>query len=86
LLDKNNVGQSWSGSNKSSEIPFISSADELRIYATVLEKDPLSDDDISPGYYKGFAPPFYAGKSGSQTLDYGNGKSKVSFKYEFVQQ
>ncbi len=83
LLDRDNVGQTWSGSAKSSAIPFITSADELRIQAIVIEKDPLADDDISPGYYKVFSPPFKVG-SGTVTLDYGNGKSKVRFDYEFV--
>jgi len=82
LLDRDNVGQSWSGSARSSAIPFISSADELRIEAVVIEKDPLADDDISPGYYSVFKPPFSG--SGSATLDYGSGKSKVSYDYEFV--
>jgi hypothetical protein len=85
LLDRDNVGQTWSGSSKSSPIPFITSADELRIVATVIEKDPLADDDISPGYYATFSPPFYTG-SGKKTLDYGGGKSKVIFDYEFVWQ
>jgi hypothetical protein len=86
LLDADNVGQTWSGSKKSSPIPFASSADELQIHATVIEKDPLANDDISPGYYTRFYPPFSVGRSGSHTLDYGNGKSKVSFNYEFVKQ
>jgi len=83
LLDKDNVGQTWSGSAKSSPIPFISSADELRIEAVVIEKDPLADDDISPGYSVVFYPPFRT-RSGTETLDYGKGKSKVRFDYEFV--
>ncbi|GBU25422.1 hypothetical protein R83H12_02065 [Fibrobacteria bacterium R8-3-H12] len=83
LLDKDNVGQSWSGSSKSSPIPFTPSADELRIEAIVVEKDPLVNDDISPGYYKSFGSPFTLG-NGTVTLDYGSGKSKVSFDYEFV--
>jgi len=85
LLDRDNVGQTWSGSAKSSPIPFISSADELRIEAVVIEKDPLANDDISPGYYSVFKPPFVSA-SGTATLDYGNGKSKVRYDYEFVWQ
>jgi len=83
LLDRDNVGQTWSGSAKSSSIPFISSADELRIEAVVIEKDPLANDDISPGYYSVFKPPF-VNASGTATLDYGSGKSKVRYDYEFV--
>jgi len=83
LLDRDNVGQTWNGSAISLPIPFITSADEIRIYAVVIEKDPLSNDDISPGYYVAFLPPFYT-SSGTETLDYGNGKSKVRFDYEFV--
>jgi hypothetical protein len=83
LLNRDNVGQTWSGSARSSAIPFISSADELRIEAVVIEKDPLADDDISPGYYSVFKPPFVSA-SGTATLDYGSGKSKVRYDYEFV--
>jgi len=88
LLDKTDLGQSWSGSSKSSAIPFIPSADELRIYAVVKEKDTAFDDDISPGTYASWKkstnpiPP--AGYSNSTTLGYDGGKSKVSFSYEFV--
>jgi len=83
LLDKDDLGQTWSGSSKSSPVPFITSADEVRIEAFVEEKDVLSNDDISPGYYVVFYPPFRI-SSGTETLDYGNGKSKVRFDYEFV--
>jgi hypothetical protein len=86
LLNADDIGQTWSGSKKSSAIPFVTSASELQIHAVVIEKDLLSDDDISPGYYMGFYPPFRSGSSGSETLDYGNGKSKVRFNYEFVWQ
>jgi len=85
LLDKDDLGQTWSGSSKSSPVPFITSADEVRIEAFVEEKDVLSNDDISPGYYVVFYPPFRI-SSGTETLDYGNGKSKVRFDYEFVWQ
>jgi uncharacterized repeat protein (TIGR02543 family) len=84
LLNADNVGQTWSGSKRSSAIPFVTSANELQIHAVVIEKDPLADDDISPGYYMSFDPPFRSGRSGSETLDYGNGKSKVRFNYEFI--
>jgi uncharacterized repeat protein (TIGR02543 family) len=86
LLYADDVGQTWSGSKKSSPIPFVTSASELRIEAVVIERDPAFDDDISPGYYMSFSPPFRSGKSGTETLDYGNGKSKVRFNYEFVWQ
>jgi len=83
LLDKDDLGQTWSGSSKSSPVPFITSADEVRIEAFVEEKDVLVNDDISPGYYSVFKPPFSI-RSGTATLDYGSGKSKVSYDYEFV--
>jgi len=84
LLKADNVGQTWSGYSKSSPIPFVGTANELRVYAVVIERDPLANDDISPGYYGGFDPPFISGARGSKTLNYGSGKSKVSFDYEFV--
>jgi len=86
LLKADDVGQSWSGYSKSSPISFAGSADEVRIYAVVIERDPLANDDISPGYYAGFDKPFVSGAGGSKTLNYGNGKSKVSFDYSFVSQ
>jgi uncharacterized repeat protein (TIGR02543 family) len=85
LLNKDNVGQSWSGSSRSSRIAFDSSADTLRVEAVVMEKDPLASDDISPGYhYLFYIPAISVGTSGSATLEYGTGKSKVRFDYEFV--
>jgi len=84
LLRADNVGQTWSGYSKSSPISFVGTADELRIYAVVIERDPLANDDISPGYYAGFDSPFVSGVRGSKTLNYGSGKSKVSLDYEFV--
>jgi hypothetical protein len=86
LLDAENISATWAGSKKSSPIPFASQADSVTISAVVIEKDTFSDDDISPGYYVIFYPPFYDGRSGSHTLDYGYGLSKVSFNYEFIRQ
>jgi len=86
LLYADDIGQTWSGSKKSSAIPFITSATELQIHAVVIERDALENDDISPGSYMYFKPPFYI-ESDSYTLDYGTtGKSKVRFNYEFVWQ
>jgi len=85
LLYADDIGQSWSGSKKSSAISFNTSATELQIHAVVIERDVLANDDISPGYYMYLKPPFYI-ESGSYTLDYGTGKSKVRFNYEFVWQ
>jgi len=86
LLKADDVGQSWSGYSKSSPISFAASADKLRIYAVVIERDPLASDDISPGEYAAFDPPFVSGDNGSKTLNYSTGKSKVSFNYSFVSQ
>jgi hypothetical protein len=86
LLDLSNTSQSWSGSNKSSPIPFASQADEVDIYAVVIEEQVFSNDDISPGQYMRYYSPFNIGRSGSTTLDYGSGKSTVRYDYEFVRQ
>jgi uncharacterized repeat protein (TIGR02543 family) len=86
LLNRDNIGQSWSGNSKSLAIPFVSQADELDIFAVVIEKDPLASDDISPGYGKAFYLPVRSGTKGSATMDYSGGKSKVSFDYEFIWQ
>jgi len=83
LLDANDLGQTWSGSSKSSPIPFITSADKVCVEAFVEEKDIVVNDNISPGEYICFSSPFRI-RSGTETLDYGNGKSKVRFDYEFV--
>jgi len=87
LLDQDNVGQSWSGNARSSPVPFISSADELRIYATVIEKDPLASDDISPNYYASWMDIPSAGYSGSTSIGQSaKGTSKVTFSYQFISQ
>ncbi|MCL1967671.1 MAG: hypothetical protein FWF67_07280 [Fibromonadales bacterium] len=86
LLDENNIAATWTGSKKSSPVPFASQADSVIINAVVIEKDTFSDDDISPGYYVIFYPPFNDGRTGSYTLDYGSGLSKVSFNYQFIRQ
>jgi hypothetical protein len=51
-----------------------------------MKKDTFSDDDISPGYYTAYYAPFNVGRSGSTTNDYGSGKSKVNYNYEFIRQ
>ena len=86
LLDAQDIPATWTGSKRSSPVPFASQADSITIKAVVIEKDTFSDDDISPGYYMIFYSPFYAGRSGYDTLDYGYGLSTVSFDYEFVKQ
>jgi hypothetical protein len=86
LLDAQDISVPWTGSAKSSPIPFVSQADSLVIKAVVIEKDLLSDDDISPGYYTYWKQIPYAGHSGSTTLDYGYGKSMVKFNFEFIRQ
>jgi len=84
LLNADDLGQTWSGSSKSSPISFTPSADEVCVKAYVEEKDVLANDDISPGEYYCFSSPFTL-KSGTMTYDYGSsGKSKVRFDYEFV--
>jgi len=84
LLNADDLGQTWSGSSKSSPISFTTSADKVCVDALVEEKDGLINDDISPGEYKCFPSPFTR-KSGTMTFDYGSsGKSKVRFDYEFV--
>jgi len=86
LLDAQDIPATWTGSKKSSPVSFTSQADSVTIKAVVIEKDSFSDDDISPGYYVIFYSPFYVGRSGSETLDYGYGLSTVRFNYEFVKQ
>jgi uncharacterized repeat protein (TIGR02543 family) len=86
LLNATDISQPWSGSVQSSAVPFANQADSLVIRAVVVEKDLLFDDDISPGYYTYWKPIPAAGVSGSTTLDYGSGKSRVGFSYRFVLQ
>jgi hypothetical protein len=86
LLNRDNVGQRWSGNSVSSPITFAESADEIRVYAVVMESDPAVSDDISPGYSKALYAPFHKGVSGSASLGYGSGKSSVDFSYEFLTQ
>jgi hypothetical protein len=75
----------WQGSKESSPLSFAQQADSIIISAKVMDVGMIYDDNISPGYKVVFHPPFNVGKSGSQTLNYGTGKSKVSFNYEFRQ-
>ena len=86
LLNAEDISATWTGSKKSSPVPFASQSDSLVIKAVVIEKDVFSDDDISPGYYTYWKPVPSAGRSGSTTLDYGSGKSTVRFNYEFIRQ
>ncbi len=86
LLDAQDISATWTGSKRSSPVPLAQQADSLVIGAVVIEKDTFSDDDISPGYIVNWKPVPKAGHSGSTTLDYGNGLSKVGFSYEFVRQ
>ena len=69
LLDAQDIGQTWSGSRRSSAIPFIEQADELRIYAVVVEKDLLFNDDISPGHFGRFTLPRSSNDTGTMTLE-----------------
>jgi len=86
LLDEQDISNTWTGSKRSSPVALAQQADSLVISAVVIEKDVLSNDDISPGYYTYWKGVPSAGHSGSTTLDYGYGKSTVSFKYEFIRQ
>ncbi|GBU22625.1 hypothetical protein R80B4_02536 [Fibrobacteres bacterium R8-0-B4] len=87
LLDRDNVGQSWSGYAVSSPVPFISSADEIRIKPVVIEKDPLASDDISPRSYDYWSPIPSAGSSGYSTIGtVSTGTSQISYRYEFIWQ
>jgi len=86
LLDEQDISNTWTGSKRSSPVPLAQQADSLVISAVVIEKDALSDDDISPGYYTAWKGVPSAGYSGSKTLDYGSGKSMVRFNYEFIRQ
>jgi hypothetical protein len=86
LLNEQDIAKTWSGSKRSSPVAFGSQADEVHVYAIVVEKDTFFDDDISPGYYAVYSSPFDAGRSGSTTLNYGSGKSAVRYNYEFVRQ
>jgi len=84
LLDQDNLGQTWSGSSKSSPVMFMETASEVRIEAVVTEQDPLVSDDISPGYWSVFTLPVSAGRTGSATLE--GGKSTVRYSFEFLRQ
>jgi uncharacterized repeat protein (TIGR02543 family) len=87
LLDRDNVGQSWSGSVRSSPMAFITQADELRIFAVVIEKDPLANDDISPSTGVSWKPIPSAGTSGSTSVGTASTtSSKVTFSYQFIWQ
>jgi len=87
LLDRTDLGQSWSGAIKSSPVPFITSADELRITPIVKEKDPAFDDDISPGYYSSWKTIPSVGARGSITVGTASKTtSEVSYSYEFIWQ
>jgi uncharacterized repeat protein (TIGR02543 family) len=87
LLDRDNVGQSWSGSIRSSPVAFITQADELRIFAVVIEKDPLANDDISPSTGVSWKPIPSAGTSGSTSVGTATRtSSKVTFSYQFIWQ
>jgi hypothetical protein len=83
VLLKSKGISSWSGSKKSLPVRFSESADSIRIDAIVSDIG-VWDTDISPGYFVRIHSPLYEGKTGSYTLDYGSGKSKVSFDYEFI--
>ncbi len=85
LLDAENIGQYWSGYARSGAIAFTGSADEVRIYAVVKEKDPAVTDDISPGNGVRFSLPISAGVTGSYTMGTSaSNESRVTFDYEFV--
>jgi uncharacterized repeat protein (TIGR02543 family) len=86
LLDRQDITNRWTGNVSSSPISFAMQADELQITAVVVEKDLLANDDISPGYSTIFTLPVYSGSSGSKVLDYGSGKSRVTYSYEFIRQ
>ena len=86
LLDAQDIPATWTGSQRSSPVPFVNQADSLVIRAVVIEKDALSNDDISPDYYTYWKTIPPNGHFGSTTLDYGSGLSKVSFDYEFIRQ
>lgn len=87
LLQQDNVGQSWSGSKRSSPVTFISSADELRIQAVVIEQDPLVEDDISPTSSSSWKPIPSSGSNGSTTIgSSAKGTSRVGYSYEFIWQ
>jgi hypothetical protein len=86
LLDEQDISNTWTGSKRSSPVALAQQADSLVINAVVIEKDTFSNDDISPSYYVYWNGVPSAGHSGSETLDYGYGKSTVSFKYEFIRQ
>ncbi len=84
LLNRDNVGQSWSGSISSSPMSFYGSAAYLYIQFGVIEKDPLSDDNISPSDYTTFYLPVYVGDSGTKTLGSStSSQSRVTYRYEF---
>lgn len=86
LLDAQDIAATWSGSKRSSAVPFVPQADSLIIRAVVLEKDLLANDDISPGYYTVWKTIPTDGHSGSDVMEYGSGKSRVGYKYEFIRQ
>jgi len=86
LLNAKDIPATWTGSSRSSPVPFVPQADSLVIRAVVLEKDTFSDDDISPGIVNYWKPVPSAGHSGSSILDYGGGKSRVGYQYEFIRQ
>jgi len=84
MLEATSSIATWTGS-VSKDISFNSQADYLRVIAEVIDVGLILDTDISPGYFQVWRSPLPAVNfSGSSTMDFGEGKSKVTYNYKFI--